>query len=369
MSVPFIYATRSVIPSPFANAVQSANMAHAFSRLQEDFVATFRIQKKWRDRSGEVFANYGLNEAPNLFFLPSHPRLDWSEFYLPRFVRFLRRQPADATVYTRSGRMAWIASALGLRTTLELHDPLSRSRARCLRKMLRRTALPKLVATTSCLKQDLVAATGIDPDRVLVAGGAANRGFAELAAKKIQSPFPFNVGYAGSAFKGKGLEIVISCASRLPGVGFHVIGPTLEECEQFGSVGMNVVLHGRKSNCETVALLKSMDCLLLGNQRSVIIRNGADIGAHTSPLKMFEYMATGLPIVASDLSVVNGTLKNNKNALLCSPAEAGDFCQKILFLEKEPELRHRLGEQNLRDFRHFYTWDVRARTINNFIET
>ena len=56
------------------------------------------------------------------------------------------------------------------------------------------------------------------------------------------------------------------------------------------------------------------------SRSSVIIRSGADIGQHTSPLKLFEYLASGRPIVASDLPVFHNILKDRENALLAPPA-------------------------------------------------
>lgn len=369
MSGHFVYATRSILPSSFANSVQSANMACAFSRIQENFAAAFRVPAKHRQRLDDVFADLALTPPQNLCLLPSHPRIDWAEPYLPGFVSFLRRQSSDASVYTRSGRLAWISSAMGFATTIELHDPLKPALTAWLRRRQKREAPGKFVATTHRMKEDLVAEIGVDPDRIFVAGGGANAAFLDLPAAPLRSPYSFNVGYAGSAFKGKGLEILVACAARLPTIGFHVIGPSLKDCRRHGPVGSNVLVHGRKSNIDTISILKSMDCLLLPNQRSVIIKNGADIGAYTSPLKMFEYMATSRPIIASDLPVLTCVLKDNENALLCPPASPSDFCEKILLLRDDPEMAGRLGIRSAKDFQHDYTWEARAKNILAFVES
>lgn len=367
-SASLIYVTRSIVPSPYANTVQSANMACAFAKLRGNCVAAFRVPRKERMNLAKAFADLGLNPPANLVTFPSHPRFDWTEYYLPGFVRFLCRQPRGASVYTRSGRLAWIATALGFNTTIEIHDPLKNTSAAWLRRMRERGTVGKIVATTSRMKQDLVDDIGLPPDRVLVAGGGANAAFADLPARGLGSGYAFNVGYAGSAFKGKGLEVLLACASRLPTIGFHVIGPAREECQKHGVMGGNVICHGRKTNVETVSLLKAMDCLLLANQRSVIIRDGSDIGSYTSPLKMFEYMATGRAIVASDLPVLKMALKDGENALLCSPNSPEEFCRKILYLKANPQVGAYLGERNARDFQRAYTWEIRARRILDFLE-
>ncbi len=365
-SSPFIYATLSVISSPYANAVQSANMVCAFSRLFDDFSAIFRCDNDYD--LPELFGRFSLFPPRNAHIIPTRPWADWSNLYLAGYARFLRNKPKSTLVYTRSGRAAWIANLFGFETIIELHDPLTPTYANWLRTLVRRNNLCRLVATTPRLKADLVDQTGIAPEHVLVAGGGANPLFLDLPPRPCVSKYDFNVGYAGSAFRGKGVEMMIACAARLPQVGFHVVGPTPEECRAFGSFGPNMVFHRRKDNRETIEVLKGMDCLLLGSKRSIIIQSGADIGQHTSPLKMFEYMACGRAIIASDLPVLNTTLHHGKNALLAAPDDVDGFCAQIQLLKKDPELRRRLGDEARRDFKASYSWDIRARTIQRFID-
>lgn len=365
-SPPFIYASRSIIPSVYANAVQSANMACAFADVFVTFSAIFRSPGPAVDLPA-AFAGFGLEPPRNVCLVRSHPLLDWSNLYLARYAAFLNRQPRDSLVYTRSGRIAWLACSLGLETVAELHDPLIRPYSAWLRRRSVRDPRLKLVATTDRLKADIIDKTGVSADRILVVGGAANTALLSVPALAPESRFNFNVGYAGSTFKGKGLEILVACASRLPDVGFHAIGASKDDCRAFGPAGENIVAYGRKTNLESVALLKAMDCLLLPNQRSVIIRSGADIGRHTSPLKMFEYMATGRPIIASDLPVLSCVLKNDVNALLCPPEDIAGFCARITTLRQNPDLARRLGSQARSDFQSTHTWAARARKIQSFI--
>lgn len=364
----FIYATRSILSAPYANTVQSANMACAFSRLHRNFRAVFRVPPgKAGSRLNQVFGDLALDVPPNLHCLRSHPWLDWTETYFLEFVRFLRKQPATAMVYTRSGRFAWISTRLGHPTVLERHDPLTPRLIRWLIRMRSGSLLTHVVATTPRLKKDILAATGFPSSRILVAGGGANIRLVDLNPLPLRSSFAFNAGYAGSAFKGKGVEMTLACARQMPDVGFHLIGPSRHDVAKFGHPPSNVIIHGRRSNLETVRLLKSMDCLLLPNQRSVLIKNRCDIAAHTSPLKMFEYMTTGRPIIASSLPVFDHVLEADRNAVLCLPECPEDFCQKIRLLREKPEVGVRIGQQALNDFRKNYSWDQRAETITRFI--
>jgi len=365
---PLLYATRSLLPSTTANSVQSTHMACAFDQLHADFTAVYRSSAV---STGSVthFAAYGLSPPRRAHALRAYrPWLDWTHPDLKAFGALLRRQPRDTIVYTRSARLSWVSASQGFATFIELHDPLTPLSAAWLRHLLHARRLPGLVATTARLKADLLAALpGLTDRRILVAGGAASAMLLELPAATLPEAREFNVGYAGSAFRGKGIEVLLACAASEPGMAFHVIGPDREACARLGALSPNIIFHGRKSHLETIGLLKSMDVLLLPNQRSVIIRSGADIGAHTSPLKLFEYLATGRPIIASDLPVFNGILRNQDNALLTPPEDINGFRRHLRRLKEEPALGYPLAARARLDFTAHHTWEHRARRILDFI--
>jgi glycosyltransferase involved in cell wall biosynthesis len=365
---PLLYATRSLLPSNTANSVQSTHMACAFDQLHTDFTAVYRSSVITAN-STTHFGAYGLNPPRRAHALRAYcPWLDWTHPDLKAFGGLLRRQPRETIVYTRSARLSWVSASQGFPTFIELHDPLTKVRAAWLRHLLHTRRLPGLVATTARLKADLLAALPALTDKhILVAGGAASVALLELPAATLPEAREFNVGYAGSAFRGKGIEVLLACAAAEPSMAFHVIGPDRDACARLGTLSPNIIFHGRKSHPETIGLLKSMDALLLPNQRSVIIRSGADIGAHTSPLKLFEYLATGRPIIASDLPVFNGILRNQDNALLTPPEDINGFCQHLRRLKEEPAVGYPLGARARLDFTANHTWEHRARRILEFI--
>ncbi len=364
-----LYATRSLLPGHTANALQSAHMACALDHLHpEGFTTVYRSPVPAADPVSH-FASIGLTPPFRTRAIGCLPApLGWSQLELLAFRDFFCAQPRDAVVYTRSSRVSWAAVSAGLITFIELHDPLTPVSTTWLRHLQHTRHLPGIIVTTARLQADVVAALpDFDRARILVAGNAGPSSALSLPACALSSGAEFNVGYAGSAFCGKGVEILLACAARMPDVAFHVIGPDRALCAKRGALVANIVFHGHKTNPETIGLLKSMDALLLPNQRSVIIRSGADIGAHTSPLKLFEYLATGRPIIASDLPVFQGILRNQENALLTSPEDVDGFCRRLRFLQHDPALGQRLGRQARLEFAASHTWEHRAERILKFI--
>jgi glycosyltransferase involved in cell wall biosynthesis len=82
----------------------------------------------------------------------------------------------------------------------------------------------------------------------------------------------------------------------------------------------------------------------------------------TSPLKLFEAMASGRPIVASDLPSIREVLKHGDNALLVPPGDAKALAAAIQRLANEPETGARIAAR-AREEVHRYSWDERGHRL------
>lgn len=367
-----IYATRSVLPSKRANSVQSAHMAVAWNKKFPGLPIIYRSGQA-KTESVLHFSAYGLRIPEGAVPIVKRFFEDTHHSYLLSFALFLKEAKQHKLIYTRSSRMAWVAVKMGRKVVLELHDPLIPIRCRFLKRSFAAGHLKLLIATTDRLKRDVIANTGIPEDKIFVAGGAASRDYLKLSPTplKEKSTFRGHIAYAGSAFNGKGVEIILQCAEAIPDIAFHLIGPSIKECNKIkgtSRIGKNVILHGFLPGHQVVPILKSMDALLLPNQPSVFIRSGADIGQHTSPLKLFEYMACNCPIIASDVSVFRGILRNNENALIVPATNAQAYCQAVERILADNLLASNLASNSLREFEQKYTWDTRVEKIVYFMK-
>lgn len=78
---------------------------------------------------------------------------------------------------------------------------------------------------------------------------------------------------------------------------------------------------------------------------------------------MFEYMAAGKAIIASDLDVLREILVHQKNALLCPPDDPAAWAHSLNKLNEDRRLLSALGQQAKQDFQQNYTWSIRAQYI------
>ena len=83
------------------------------------------------------------------------------------------------------------------------------------------------------------------------------------------------------------------------------------------------------------------------------------------PVKLFEYMAAGLPIVASDLPCQKEVVGGNNAGLLAKPEEPETFARAILQLLENREKAARLGENGRKAFLEHYSWESQEELICN----
>jgi len=78
---------------------------------------------------------------------------------------------------------------------------------------------------------------------------------------------------------------------------------------------------------------------------------------------MFEYMAAGAPIIASDLPVLGEVLRHDHNALIAPADDVAAWQRAVERLVGDPALSRRLAQQAHADLVRDHTWDTRVRRI------
>jgi len=107
--------------------------------------------------------------------------------------------------------------------------------------------------------------------------------------------------YAGHLYGWKGAEIFLEAAALRPEINFAIVGGMQKEIERFQGVAdkknlHNLFLVGHQPRHQIPRFLKSADVLILPN-----VATDQESFRYTSPLKLFEYLASGRPIAAADL--------------------------------------------------------------------
>ncbi len=88
---------------------------------------------------------------------------------------------------------------------------------------------------------------------------------------------------------------------------------------------------------------------------------------YASPIKLFEYMAAGCVVLASDLPGTAEVVRNGESALLVPPGDAAALAGALRRLIADRDLCERLRAQARRDVEQ-YAWAARAARIRAFVE-
>ena len=120
--------------------------------------------------------------------------------------------------------------------------------------------------------------------------------------------------------------------------------------------------RGSRRNEQLPLYQAAADILLMPYSKQIGISSGiGNSAAISSPMKMFEYLATGRAIIASDLPVFHEVL-NDKNAIFCTPDKVLDWEGALRGLLDNPKRGEQLGAQAREDAKN-YSWTERARRI------
>ena len=368
-----LYLSFSYLPSRRANSVHVVKMCRALAARGHRLELIGKQPRDAEARREDLWRHYGVEPSFTVRRL-ARPAFRGGELlYAARIGLLLLRSRDVDLVYCRYTLGAWLATLLGRPTIFEMHGLRASRWSRALvRQILRRPTLRRLVLVSGGLERSMREA-GLLPtaDRYVVAHDASDPPPAAVTRGAAAEPGTTagggdSAGYVGGFYPGRGLELMATVAARLPAHAFHLVGGDVADLRRVlgADPPANMVCHGYLPHSRVGQLYRRFDILLMPYQRQVAVASGGiDTGDWMSPLKLFEYMATGLPIVSSDLPVLREILSHEENALLAPPRDVEAWVAAIQRLTGDPELRRRLGDAARRQQRRLHTWEARARAV------
>ncbi|WP_210473372.1 glycosyltransferase family 4 protein [Vibrio crassostreae] len=357
-----LYVFGGILPSQAASSLHVAKFCKA---LQKEFNVTL-IGRQDKAKSFEDVYNFSPSYKLILSNLPNVRRCEILLFVMSIFSKSWR--DADF-IYTRDIMVAYLSVILGKKFIYEHHN-IGWSEHRLSKWMLSKVIdskfLMKNIVITDSLKKDSMEILKIPDDIIEVLPDAADKPVESATYKYLQGNFEKNIGYVGSLYTGKGVELVIEIANVMPHLAFHIVGGDSNQIDHLKvhSPG-NVYYYGFKYQSDVEKMINSFDVCLLPNQVRVVgagkYSGSIDIGRYTSPLKLFQYMAHNRKIVCSDLDVIKEVV-SSRQVWLANCTDPEDWKCKInealnqLDSDKE-NLAYEL-------FLSKFTWSVRAKKIH-----
>jgi len=351
MTKHYIFFTRNVLPQPQAHLVQVAHSANAAANLGYPAVLVYLHQKSNFANIGELFYPfhpqppqedlakfYNLQDKLKVAALPTPWPIDQvggklthistviSKYYFPFHI-----SPQTKIVHTRDWNFVKTAIKHSIPVIYEHHHHEDKKFA----PEIVNHPLFQISVTVADTVRDSMIQNGMPPEKVIRLHNGFNEIFLkrqpETAAvwrkKLLVEGREKLVVYSGALSKFKGIDLLIDVAKELPQIQFVIAGGNESQVQAYQQLAQekqvqNLTFLGYLPQNELSSLLQAADILAhphcAGKEASF-----------TSPLKLFDYMASGTPIVATEIPPLMEFKSSPAIAGWCEPDNPKAFAQSV----------------------------------------
>jgi len=359
------YLSYSPVNTHVANAVHVMNMCSSMAHDGHSVVLHARCRKE--DSYTKLFQLYGVKNkfAISAFEAGKIPIISPLVYGLIQALRVKFIIKPDIC-YARCLISALFVMYFGFKTVLEFHEMPHNKLLKLLYKiLLNHKYLLRVVVISKGLLHDLQFNFCKINNNIewLVAHDGANIPYSN-AGFPLKNGNGCRIGYTGGLRSGNGLQLILDMAYSFPEHSFHIVGGNEDDVIFWKSKqkSTNVFWYGVQAPCLIENFLNSMDILLAPYQYGPKTGSGRDTYRWMSPLKIFEYMASGKPMIVSDFPVLREVL-NDKISMLVNPDDFLKWCEVIKQLIDNEQVRKEIGSFAFAEFVTNYTWQVRVKKV------
>jgi len=346
-----VYLGRSRLQRNRANLIQTLQMMEAFHQNGVD--ATLYLPPWPRSLAPESrLHDFGIESSLDI-------RASWllnRRWNAKPFIKLYgRRLRQAAGVYTRSVQISATLAAAGIPHQLEIHEAERELIGKgYLAEIVKhhRQGLIQWLFPISQAAADVLIRAGAVAERVLVSpSGTKLSAFDRISVfdpDRLSAP---RIVYLGRLSRDRGLDVFQEIATR--GIAdVTLVGEQEDTVEASGKLQVVPFVPHR----DVPIWWERSDLILLPYQRSLPHADSI------SPIKLFEAMAAGRPIIVSALPAIREIVDHEKTALLVDPADTEGWIAAVRRLQNDPQLACRLA-QAARERVREYSWAKRAERI------
>jgi glycosyltransferase involved in cell wall biosynthesis len=362
-----LYAFPEPLPLPRARGLQVVQTVRALALQNID------VDLCYVPADGDPFSVSDIQKPENVVLTPLSRSLPWplgnihsNRFFAARLSRHLTARPFDA-IMVRHLKIAQLLLERFPRIPLlyEAHEVFSDTAPQRRRVQVAGTealvvkCARAVVANSRGTAERLSELYGLDRTIGVIPNGVDYR---TLIPEKDWSLSARRIVYAGSFFGWKGVDDLVVAARELRGLHITLMGGEEEGIRklraQASAEGAELEFAGRVSPRRVAEALERACIAVLPN------RDDPD-SAFTSPIKLFEYMAAGCAIVASDLPSIREILADDE-AVWVRPGDPHSLAAGLRRLAGDPGFASALSAR-VRAKARKYTWTQRAIDLKNVL--
>ncbi len=387
-AVKFFYFYRVPLPSARADAIQIIHTCTAIARAGAEVI--LHVEQVAGVDLGGLYDYYGIppsEQAPagSLGVRAAGAHWSWPFLHVKAGRAFREARGSEGCLFVREVRryvpgLVAKARRAGLAVIFEAHNvsaslarekeegaggtPDARARTQA-RESLERSVLASadgLVCTQQATLERLRPFLRPGAPAIVLGNGA------RLVPEAPAETRDLDVLYCGSLKPWKGVDVLVAAMQTLHPWTLTIVGPgTDADVARLRQVALGLGLPGRVRILPPVRPAEVWGLYARARVGVVPLPSGGSIEARdfTSPLKLFEMLASGLPIVASNLPSLAEYLQDEREALLVAPDDPRALSTAIRRLLTDEPLRRRLSEA-ARERAASFTWEARGRRIVEF---
>lgn len=379
-----LYIVNARIPSEKAHSYQVIKMCEEFAMAGNEVELWAPTRNNLIKKN--IFEYYGVKNIFKFKLIKSFDFLQYDKilgktalylqwcFFLTKLL-FIKIDK-NILIYTRDQGVAYILGVRGFKVCYENHGWFER-KTKINLFLLKKVNL--IITTNKFIKNKFVGCNYIT-DKILVAPNGINLDNFNLNLSQESAINKLNLNYLKGkkillytgSFKTMGFEKGISDILKAlkilndKNIIFVAVGGSLVDIDYYKNMAHQFSVDGQiyflpRQTQKNLAIFQK-----IGNIMLMPFPRIAHYEYFMAPLKMFEYMASDRPIIASDLPSIREIL-NEENCLFCCPGDFEDLAKKIKQILNNPIFAEKISRQALYDVTQ-YSWDKRAQKIIEFID-
>lgn len=376
-----IITSQGNIPSRFAHSFNVTKMAQGFLNTGEDVeLVTFGCIRNWlyKMKIKDIRKYYGISTEIKLKFISNLDinffiKTTGSERFSKKSAKYIKSQKPNF-VFCRSYFTPYYCVKFGLPTIMETHTISYDLPA--LKKafsVAEESNFLGLVTINENLKKEY-AKRGVPEEKIIVLEDGVDLSLfniedsKEIWRKELNLPLDKKlIVYVGGLYKEKGIEQILLTAEKLQTEDFLfvLVGGKNNQIEEWKKYCKeknikNILFTGFASQIDVPKYLKSADVLIMPYDTEMNYKV-MDINT-TSPLKLFEFMASKRPIVTTAIPVIEKVVKHNESAMLAEPNNINNLAEYVIELIENEQKSIDLSNKAY-ELAKQYEWKARCQEI------
>lgn len=369
MKIYYVAPCRTKFPSMVASSIHMMKMCEAYSKLGHE---VFLINSFNGHTEDEILSAYGIKYKFKIKQIKISKEKSGNVSYAMKSAAYVKRNHPDI-VLGRSVTALSTLCLLGCKTTIDLHGPVwefNKLDYFLFRKVLKNKNLNKITVNSQALKDMYIAKGLYRAKNIVVAHNGSDVFHGDTNGSKLKVGFSedrLNIGYFGSLYSGRGVDLIVKLAKKNDDMDFHLFGGSDFEVNEWKSKTLNrlnnIHFHGHIPHGDVALYRSKCDVLLAPYSSSsvTVAGGGGDSSKYMNPIKIVEYMSSGKAIITSNIPVLKEVL-GTEGAWFADPNKIEEW-QKALFYLKSQNVRDKYGAVVIKKFKEGLTWEARAKKL------